>query len=88
VADENPDVPEMFSQFVEHMAFKLNKDINQVPEPLKDKVIEQIVDASLFLMNSLEKEGKLIEMLGWSQDRITAYEKAILDKHKAERGDD
>lgn len=88
MSDDDDDRGSSFSEFSEFMTFKLGRDINSIPDPLKASVIEQTIDAGTFLMNSLENEGKLIEMLTWSSERIKAYENAILEKRKAEMGDD
>jgi hypothetical protein len=66
----------------------LDYDISKVPAPLKSLALEQICAMNNFLVNSLEEEGKLMEMLTWSSERIKSYETAIIQKHKAERGTD
>jgi hypothetical protein len=74
--------------FSEIMQPTLNYDINRVPEPLKPVVMEALIGMNTWLMDTIEKEGILLEMLTWSQDRITKYEEALISKHKAEHGDD
>jgi hypothetical protein len=66
----------------------LDYDISQIPGPFKSLALEQICAMNNFLVNSLEEEGKLMEMLTWSSERIKSYETAIIQKHKAERGID
>lgn len=77
-----------FESFKEIMEPTLNYDINRVPEPLKPVVMESLIGMNTWLMDTIEKEGILLEMLTWSQDRITKYEEALISKHKAEHGDD
>jgi hypothetical protein len=64
----------------------LDYDISKIPAPFKAMALEQICAMNAFLVNSIEDEGKLMEMLTWSTERIKSYETAIIQKHKAERG--
>ena len=64
----------------------LDYDINKVPDTFKSAMIEQLCAMNNFLVDSLEDEGKLMEMLTWSKDRIKSYESAIIQKHLAEKG--
>jgi hypothetical protein len=74
-------------EFSDLGSFKINYDINRVPETFKPVMIEQVVTMSQWLMEAIEEDGKLMEMLTWSKERIASYEQALLQKHQAERGD-